>query len=105
MRENGRTKSSMTKLYQVFMVEGVNGRYSLTFPEGQAVCEERGTIVASREDLLEARGMGYDMCVCGWLSDGTGGFVVQTHDPGCTFEFHTGVIDWCGGMMDVYCKV
>lgn len=75
------------------MATGVDGEnYALTFEDAKTRCEASGSSIASRDDLLEARQMGLDWCECGWLSDGTAGFVLQKEDLDCISAFKESVM-------------
>jgi len=65
-------------------------------------------MLASRDDMLQSRALGLDMCSCGWLSDNTKGLVVRTFDPACGFGNDV-VVYTCydadfGVSSDAYCK-
>jgi len=74
----------------------------------QQACEARGMTLASRDDMLQSRALGLDLCRCGWLSDGTKGLVVLAFDPACGFGGDD-VVYTCydadfGVSADAYCK-
>ena len=47
------------------------------------LCQAKGMVVATRDQLDEARQLGLDRCRCGWLADGTVGFPVVTPRAKC----------------------
>ena len=87
---------------------GDNGRYSLTFNEAKKACKERrGGDIASREDMLQARSLGYEFCSWGWLSDGSKGLVLQNYTEDCLSSSTSldglYICHHCG-LVDVFCK-
>jgi len=62
--------------------------------------------LASRDDMLQSRALGMELCVCGWLADNTKGLVIR--DPACGFGSDD-VVYTCsdagfGVSSDAYCK-
>jgi len=84
----------------------ISGRYKLTYAQGIARCNEIGLSVASVAQLIAARDQGLHYCVCGWLANGTSGFVLQHRDPCTGFPVVQGVMTepctW-RGLQDVWC--
>ena len=46
-------------------------------------CSQRGMRLATREQLTDAWGQGFDVCACGWLADGTVGYPILNPRSGC----------------------
>ena len=85
---------------------GPEGHYSLyTLEEGEARCEEEGLTIASPDDLLDAREMGFEYCSCSWLSDGSNGFVLREADTDCISSFSEEIIICNWSYADVWCKI
>lgn len=77
----------------------------MTFALAEDVCRGYGTTVATRSDLLEARALGYQRCVCGWLSDESIGFVMQAHYLSCASTYNEEIIPCYMETANVWCKV
>jgi len=101
-------KHDITFFVSVAHVRSNSGRYQIpSMTETQQECEARGMTLASRDDMLQSRALGLDVCSCGWLSDNTIGRVVRTFDPVCGFG-NDNVVYTCGDVGfvsgDAYCK-
>ena len=92
-------------ILSVFQAQGPYGFHNLTQPQAVSLCQEYGTELASPDDLLSAKEMGLSMCRCGWLSDGSNGFVMQTVDFGTwCYDTNAEGINDCGyALADAYC--
>jgi len=91
-------------LIAVVYVQRPNEKYAIPWSEAEAECQARGMTLASRDDMLESRALGLDICACGWLSDGTCGLVQVTYRPGCGFSNENKVYSCTHSKADVYCK-
>ena len=90
----------------VVLVMGVGGHYKLTLAGARRECISRGLRLADSTELLQARAAGFHFCGCGWMDDGTRGFVLQYEVPFCISFFHTGILkcDWLH-LLDAYCII
>ena len=92
----------------VFSMEGPGGHYSLySLSDAEQVCTSNGAIIADREDLLTARAMGLDQCNCGFMSDGSTGFVMQNPNWRCWGSFSTDILscEYIKYYVNVWCKL
>ena len=87
----------------VISLTGPNGRCTLDFIDAIAECISRGMVIASRADLLQARSEGYELCSCGWLSEGFMGLVLQSYQSWCWGSYSADVLICDQYRGNVYC--
>ena len=89
--------------------ESPSGPYRIpTLQAAQNLCRDKGMTIASEDQLLQAWRMGYDMCSCGWLADGSVQYPKTNDRPGCHEGTPPGLMKCLGdiankGGWDVYC--
>jgi len=70
---------------EVFFSRWPGGGYvdGKTFVESQAYCQNHGGRLATKDELLAARSLGFESCSFGWLADKSLAFVMQQGKTGC----------------------
>jgi hypothetical protein len=68
---------------EVFWVGGPNDGYTIPLSDASAVCAQFGAVVATPQQITDAYASGAEWCACGWTTDGTGYFPMQTQKPYC----------------------
>ncbi|CAH1274697.1 HAPLN3 [Branchiostoma lanceolatum] len=72
------------KLGELFHVQSPAGEYKYDLDEARQACAEQNASLASYHQLLAAWQDGLEKCACGWLSDGTRQYPMQTdRGQGC----------------------
>ncbi|XP_078585879.1 aggrecan core protein-like [Branchiostoma floridae x Branchiostoma japonicum] len=70
--------SATPKLGRLFHLQSPAGVYKYDLDEARHACAEQGASLASYHQLEEAWQDGLERCACGWLSDGTARYPMQT---------------------------
>ncbi|CAH1274698.1 HAPLN3 [Branchiostoma lanceolatum] len=69
---------------ELFHVQSPAGEYKYDLDEARQACAEQNASLASYHQLLAAWQDGLEKCACGWLSDGTRQYPMQTdRGQGC----------------------
>ena len=86
----------------IYHLEHPDNRYLFTFQDGLAECEAHGMQMASLDQLTEAFHQGYELCSCGWNSDGWARYPMHQYVSGCG---HAPTINGCSnyGTWNVFC--
>ena len=73
-----------------------NGGYFATFSDAEGVCATYGARLANPDELNAAQQRGAQWCACGWTSDGTAYYPMQSNAPsGCG---NSNSVNNCGNM-------
>ena len=73
----------------------------MTLEDARRECSLRNGRLATREELLEARAGGLNVCSYAWMDDGSVEYVIRTPTPGCTFS--TGIVYTSRVLADGWC--
>ncbi|XP_078700983.1 hyaluronan and proteoglycan link protein 2-like [Branchiostoma floridae x Branchiostoma belcheri] len=88
------------KLGRIFPVSSPVGPYKYDFAEAKHACEQQGASLATYHQLYEAWQDGLEHCRCGFLSDRTTRYPMQTKKPECG----NAGITMCGSVVgDAWC--
>ncbi|XP_078585877.1 hyaluronan and proteoglycan link protein 2-like [Branchiostoma floridae x Branchiostoma japonicum] len=100
--------STTPKLGRIFQAQSPAGRYKYDLDEARHACAEQGASLASYHHLYEAWQDGLEYCACGWLSDGTARYPMQTARTGCGSRIgiitcsHTSSNAWCFRQLNIF---
>ena len=77
------------------------GAYQIPFSSAATECNAKGMVLATKDQLQIAYNKGFEMCACGWVTDGDSYYPMQTTKPGCGSVG----INHCArkDLADVYC--
>ena len=79
------------------------GTYQIPFSSAATECAANGMVLATKDQLTIAYNKGYEVCACGWVTDGNAYYPMQSLKEGCGSQG----INYCGSCnncgKDVYC--
>lgn len=69
--------------YRLTHMKSSEGIYKYSLQQARDACASAGAALATLAQLKDAYRQGYGFCRCGWLDNGTAGYVVQWPENAC----------------------
>ncbi|CAH1254266.1 HAPLN2 [Branchiostoma lanceolatum] len=90
-------------LGHIFHTTSPAGSYKYDYEEAVQACSEQNASLASYHQLYEAWQDGLELCSCGWLSDGTSRYPMQTGKHGCGDGRKINTCAWAPNTWNAWC--